>query len=179
MTWLAKDQNLIMLPGIWKHSRVVVYPSLSHVTRANVSVPKLLLVFVQRFLDYTKTDIPHNLKTLGTCWVCIEAVTSHICSRSCARGALALLFLLGTTWIFGVLHVVHASVVTAYLFTVSNAFQGMFIFLFLCVLSRKVSNVVFWSTLDYMYATSVTKLVKIFILLNLWLVPLLPKCSTF
>ncbi|GAB1288238.1 Adhesion G protein-coupled receptor L4 [Apodemus speciosus] len=60
--------------------------------------------------------------------------------RSCARGALALLFLLGTTWIFGVLHVVHASVVTAYLFTVCNAFQGMFIFLFLCVLSRKIQE---------------------------------------
>lgn len=60
--------------------------------------------------------------------------------RSCARGALALLFLLGTTWTFGVLHVVHASVVTAYLFTVSNAFQGMFIFLFLCVLSRKIQE---------------------------------------
>uniref|UniRef100_A0A8C0KMK8 Adhesion G protein-coupled receptor L4 n=1 Tax=Canis lupus dingo TaxID=286419 RepID=A0A8C0KMK8_CANLU len=60
--------------------------------------------------------------------------------RSCARGALALLFLLGTTWIFGVLHVVHASVVTAYLFTVSNAFQGMFIFLFLCILSRKIQE---------------------------------------
>ncbi|XP_055979069.1 adhesion G protein-coupled receptor L4 [Sorex fumeus] len=60
--------------------------------------------------------------------------------RSCARGALALLFLLGTTWIFGILHVVHASVVTAYLFTVSNAFQGMFIFLFLCVLSRKIQE---------------------------------------
>lgn len=60
--------------------------------------------------------------------------------RSCARGALALLFLLGTTWIFGVLHVVQASVVTAYLFTISNAFQGMFIFLFLCVLSRKIQE---------------------------------------
>ncbi|NXN94763.1 AGRL4 protein, partial [Rhinopomastus cyanomelas] len=58
--------------------------------------------------------------------------------RSCARGALALLFLLGATWIFGVLHVVQGSVVTAYLFTIFNAFQGMFIFIFLCVLSRKV-----------------------------------------
>ncbi|KAJ7410124.1 hypothetical protein WISP_110911 [Willisornis vidua] len=57
--------------------------------------------------------------------------------RSCARGALALLFLLGATWIFGVLHVVQGSVVTAYLFTIFNAFQGMFIFIFLCVLSRK------------------------------------------
>lgn len=60
-------------------------------------------------------------------------------SRSCARGALALLFLLGATWIFGVLHVIQGSVVTAYLFTIFNAFQGMFIFIFLCVLSRKVS----------------------------------------
>ncbi|XP_063795632.1 adhesion G protein-coupled receptor L4 [Pseudophryne corroboree] len=57
--------------------------------------------------------------------------------RSCARGALALLFLLGATWMFGVLHVVNGSVVTAYLFTISNAFQGMFIFIFLCVLSKK------------------------------------------
>lgn len=64
-------------------------------------------------------------------------------SRSCARGALALLFLLGATWIFGVLHVVQGSVVTAYLFTIFNAFQGMFIFIFLCVLSRKVSVLLF------------------------------------
>lgn len=68
----------------------------------------------------------------------------HVCvclhfPRSCARGALALLFLLGATWIFGVLHVVQGSVITAYLFTIFNAFQGMFIFIFLCVLSRKVS----------------------------------------
>lgn len=73
-----------------------------------------------------------------------ERERQHVCiclhfPRSCARGALALLFLLGATWIFGVLHVVQGSVVTAYLFTVFNAFQGMFIFIFLCVLSRKVS----------------------------------------
>lgn len=74
----------------------------------------------------------------GFAWVLTGTLQIH--PRSCARGALALLFLLGTTWIFGVLHVVQASVVTAYLFTVSNAFQGMFIFLFLCVLSRKVST---------------------------------------
>lgn len=60
--------------------------------------------------------------------------------RSCARGALSLLFLLGATWIFGVLHVIQGSVVTAYLFTVFNAFQGLFIFIFLCVLSRKIQD---------------------------------------
>uniref|UniRef100_A0AAY4EMS3 Adhesion G protein-coupled receptor L4 n=1 Tax=Denticeps clupeoides TaxID=299321 RepID=A0AAY4EMS3_9TELE len=57
--------------------------------------------------------------------------------RSCARGALALLFVLGATWTFGVLHILNETTLTAYLFTFTNAFQGMFIFIFLCVLSRK------------------------------------------
>uniref|UniRef100_A0A3B4AB58 Adhesion G protein-coupled receptor L4 n=1 Tax=Periophthalmus magnuspinnatus TaxID=409849 RepID=A0A3B4AB58_9GOBI len=60
--------------------------------------------------------------------------------RSCARGALALLFILGATWTFGVLHIVHETTLTAYLFTFTNAFQGMFIFIFLCVLSRKIQD---------------------------------------
>ncbi|KAM4721668.1 adhesion G protein-coupled receptor L4 [Rhinophrynus dorsalis] len=71
------------------------------------------------------------LKKEGSCYENI---------RSCARGALALLFLLGATWMFGVLHVVNGSVVTAYLFTISNAFQGMFIFIFLCVFSKKIQE---------------------------------------
>ena len=61
-------------------------------------------------------------------------------TRSCARGALALLFVLGATWTFGVLHILHETTLTAYLFTITNAFQGMFIFIFLCVLSRKVNK---------------------------------------
>ncbi|XP_026201037.1 adhesion G protein-coupled receptor L4 [Anabas testudineus] len=60
--------------------------------------------------------------------------------RSCARGALALLFVLGATWTFGVLHILHETTLTAYLFTLTNAFQGMFIFIFLCVLSRKIQE---------------------------------------
>ncbi|KAM6921433.1 adhesion G protein-coupled receptor L4 [Xenentodon cancila] len=60
--------------------------------------------------------------------------------RSCARGAIALLFVLGATWTFGVLHILHETTLTAYLFTFTNAFQGMFIFIFLCVLSRKIQE---------------------------------------
>ncbi|XP_034035833.1 adhesion G protein-coupled receptor L4 [Thalassophryne amazonica] len=60
--------------------------------------------------------------------------------RSCARGAVALLFVLGATWTFGVLHILHETYLTAYLFTITNAFQGMFIFIFLCVLSRKIQE---------------------------------------
>ncbi|KAM9385621.1 adhesion G protein-coupled receptor L4 [Pholidichthys leucotaenia] len=60
--------------------------------------------------------------------------------RSCARGAFALLFVLGATWTFGVLHILHETTLTAYLFTITNTFQGMFIFIFLCVLSRKIQE---------------------------------------
>ncbi|XP_029286233.1 adhesion G protein-coupled receptor L4 [Cottoperca gobio] len=60
--------------------------------------------------------------------------------RSCARGALALLFVLGATWTLGVLHILNETTLTAYLFTIANAFQGMFIFIFLCVLSRKIQE---------------------------------------
>lgn len=60
---------------------------------------------------------------------------------------MALLFVLGVTWTFGVLHILHETTMTAYLFTISNTFQGMFLFIFLCVLSRKVtpSSARFWT----------------------------------
>lgn len=57
---------------------------------------------------------------------------------------MALLFVLGATWTFGVLHILNETTLTAYLFTITNTFQGMFIFIFLCVLSRKVTTV--WIT---------------------------------
>ncbi|XP_063057791.1 adhesion G protein-coupled receptor L4 [Engraulis encrasicolus] len=60
--------------------------------------------------------------------------------RSCARGAMALLFVLGSTWTLGVLHILNETTLTAYLFTFANAFQGMFIFIFLVVLSRKIQE---------------------------------------
>lgn len=60
--------------------------------------------------------------------------------RSCARGALALLFVLGATWTFGLLYILNETTLTAYLFTIANTFQGMFIFIFLCVLSRKIQE---------------------------------------
>ncbi|XP_067288424.1 adhesion G protein-coupled receptor L4 [Pseudorasbora parva] len=60
--------------------------------------------------------------------------------RSCARGAIALLFVLGVTWIFGVMHILYETTLTAYLFTFANVFQGMFIFIFLCVLSRRIQE---------------------------------------
>uniref|UniRef100_A0A8C5H2J4 Adhesion G protein-coupled receptor L1-like n=1 Tax=Gouania willdenowi TaxID=441366 RepID=A0A8C5H2J4_GOUWI len=58
--------------------------------------------------------------------------------KSWALGAIALLFLLGMTWAFGLLFINENTVIMAYLFTTFNAFQGMFIFIFHCALQKKV-----------------------------------------
>ncbi|XP_053710283.1 adhesion G protein-coupled receptor L2 isoform X13 [Synchiropus splendidus] len=58
--------------------------------------------------------------------------------KSWVMGAFALLFLLGLTWSFGLFFINEASIVMAYLFTIFNTFQGMFIFIFHCLLQKKV-----------------------------------------
>uniref|UniRef100_A0A3P9AIG4 Adhesion G protein-coupled receptor L2-like n=1 Tax=Esox lucius TaxID=8010 RepID=A0A3P9AIG4_ESOLU len=58
--------------------------------------------------------------------------------RSWVLGAFALLFLLGLTWSFGLFFLNDSSVVMAYLFTIFNTLQGMFIFIFHCLLQKKV-----------------------------------------
>nr|XP_020844336.1 adhesion G protein-coupled receptor L2 isoform X15 [Phascolarctos cinereus] len=58
--------------------------------------------------------------------------------KSWVLGAFALLCLLGLTWSFGLLFINEETVVMAYLFTVFNAFQGVFIFIFHCALQKKV-----------------------------------------
>lgn len=60
--------------------------------------------------------------------------------RSWVMGAFALLCLLGLTWSFGLFFISEASIVMAYLFTIFNTFQGMFIFIFHCLLQKKVSS---------------------------------------
>uniref|UniRef100_A0A8C2E1Z1 Adhesion G protein-coupled receptor L2a n=1 Tax=Cyprinus carpio TaxID=7962 RepID=A0A8C2E1Z1_CYPCA len=57
---------------------------------------------------------------------------------SWVMGGFALLCLLGLTWSFGLFFISESSVVLAYLFTIFNTFQGMFIFTFHCLLQKKV-----------------------------------------
>ncbi|PIK61914.1 putative latrophilin-2 isoform X9 [Apostichopus japonicus] len=54
------------------------------------------------------------------------------------RGALVLLCLLGITWVFGLAYVNANMIVFAYIFTIFNVLQGMFIFLFHCLMNDKV-----------------------------------------
>uniref|UniRef100_A0AAY4AHU3 Uncharacterized protein n=1 Tax=Denticeps clupeoides TaxID=299321 RepID=A0AAY4AHU3_9TELE len=58
--------------------------------------------------------------------------------RSWVLGAFGLLCLLGLTWSFGLFFLSESSVVMAYLFTIFNTMQGMFIFIFHCLLQKKV-----------------------------------------
>ncbi|KAA0722362.1 Adhesion G protein-coupled receptor L3 [Triplophysa tibetana] len=53
-------------------------------------------------------------------------------------GAIALLCLLGLTWAFGLMYINESTVIMAYLFTIFNSLQGMFIFIFHCILQKKV-----------------------------------------
>ncbi|XP_034936130.1 latrophilin Cirl-like isoform X6 [Chelonus insularis] len=59
-------------------------------------------------------------------------------ARAWLRGAIVLVFLLGLTWTFGLLYLNQESVVMAYIFTVLNSLQGLFIFVFHCVQNEKV-----------------------------------------
>ncbi|XP_066996980.1 latrophilin Cirl isoform X2 [Anabrus simplex] len=59
-------------------------------------------------------------------------------ARAWLRGAIVLVFLLGLTWTFGLLYLNEESVIMAYIFTVLNSLQGLFIFVFHCVQNEKV-----------------------------------------
>ncbi|XP_054572842.1 adhesion G protein-coupled receptor E2-like [Eptesicus fuscus] len=52
--------------------------------------------------------------------------------------AIAQLFILGCTWCLGILQVGPAALAMAYLFTIINSLQGVFIFLVYCLLSQQV-----------------------------------------
>ncbi|XP_043072934.1 adhesion G protein-coupled receptor L2-like isoform X6 [Puntigrus tetrazona] len=58
--------------------------------------------------------------------------------RSWVFGAFALLCLVCLTWAFGLFFLNDSSAIMAYLFTVFNTLQGMFIFIFHCLLQKKV-----------------------------------------
>ncbi|CAH1799387.1 unnamed protein product [Owenia fusiformis] len=54
------------------------------------------------------------------------------------RGAISIVVLLGLTWLFALFSIGGANIVFSYLFAVFNSLQGLFIFVFYCVLKRDV-----------------------------------------
>ncbi|XP_042200538.1 adhesion G protein-coupled receptor E1-like [Callorhinchus milii] len=88
---------------------------------------------------------------IGTLWTLREKlsglntqVSKIKDKRMLAFKAVGQVFVLGCTWILGVFHFQKGTVVMAYLFTIVNSFQGVFIFIFLCVLNKQVREEYRW-----------------------------------
>ncbi|XP_053395243.1 adhesion G protein-coupled receptor L4-like isoform X2 [Mercenaria mercenaria] len=56
------------------------------------------------------------------------------------QGALAMEVLLGLTWVFGYFYIIEEAIPMAYLFTIFNSTQGLFVFVFHCILNKKVRS---------------------------------------
>nr|XP_015211217.1 PREDICTED: adhesion G protein-coupled receptor L2 isoform X14 [Lepisosteus oculatus]XP_015211218.1 PREDICTED: adhesion G protein-coupled receptor L2 isoform X14 [Lepisosteus oculatus] len=105
---------------------ITMYKMVKHSTSLKPDSSRLENINNYRVCDgYYNTDLPgyEDNKPFIKSWV---------------LGAFSLLCLLGLTWSFGLLFINESTIVMAYLFTIFNAFQGMFIFIFYCVLQRKV-----------------------------------------
>ncbi|XP_013416248.1 adhesion G protein-coupled receptor L3 isoform X2 [Lingula anatina] len=76
----------------------------------------------------TATSIKHKEKTR------MENIRDWI------KGSIVLVVLLGLTWAFGMLYINEESVVMAYVFTILNSLQGLFIFIFHCLMNEKVQK---------------------------------------
>ena len=59
---------------------------------------------------------------------------------SYVKGVTLLIFLLGSTWIFGLLYLAINNVYLAYTFTILNSLQGVGIFVFQCLLNNNMRN---------------------------------------
>ncbi|XP_046544742.1 adhesion G protein-coupled receptor L3-like [Haliotis rubra] len=58
--------------------------------------------------------------------------------RTWLQGALSMEVLLGLTWTFGYFYISKETIALAYIFTILNSLQGLFIFCFHCLLNKKV-----------------------------------------
>ncbi|XP_061665258.1 adhesion G protein-coupled receptor L3-like isoform X2 [Syngnathoides biaculeatus] len=92
----------------------------------------LIIMLNVIFLGIALYKMFHHTAILKPDSGCLDNIKSWVI------GAIALLCLLGLTWAFGLMYVNESTLVMAYLFTIFNSLQGMFIFIFHCVLQKKV-----------------------------------------
>ncbi|XP_077058134.1 adhesion G protein-coupled receptor L3 isoform X4 [Siphateles boraxobius] len=92
----------------------------------------LIIMLNVIFLGIALYKMFHHTAILKPDSGCLDNIKSWVI------GAIALLCLLGLTWAFGLMYVNESTVIMAYLFTIFNSLQGMFIFIFHCVLQKKV-----------------------------------------
>ncbi|XP_063405020.1 uncharacterized protein LOC134688338 isoform X3 [Mytilus trossulus] len=71
---------------------------------------------------------------------CMLTITAKEQTKASIRSLCVLLPLLGITWLFGIFSVNEDLVVFQYLFAICNSLQGLFIFLFHCLLSKQIRD---------------------------------------
>nr|KAF6478958.1 hypothetical protein HJG59_000369 [Molossus molossus] len=102
--------------------------------------------FIWGFLGPVCAILAVNLSLfLMTLWILrnkLSSLNSDVSTLQNTRmltfKAIAQLFILGCTWCLGILQVGPATHIMAYLFTIINSLQGVFIFLVYCLLSQQV-----------------------------------------
>ncbi|KAK3755021.1 hypothetical protein QZH41_011054, partial [Actinostola sp. cb2023] len=88
------------------------------------------------------------MNLVAFCFIIYKLSTRHIMLRMATKSkhikncwtAMAIMVLLGLTWLFGALAIADARIVFEYLFCIFNSLQGFFIFFFHCVRIKEVRN---------------------------------------
>uniref|UniRef100_A0A8C4IIQ2 Adhesion G protein-coupled receptor L3 n=1 Tax=Dicentrarchus labrax TaxID=13489 RepID=A0A8C4IIQ2_DICLA len=96
----------------------------------------LIIMLNVIFLGIALYKMFHHTAILKPDSGCLDNIKER--DKSWVIGAIALLCLLGLTWAFGLMYINESTVIMAYLFTIFNSLQGMFIFIFHCILQKKV-----------------------------------------
>ena len=58
------------------------------------------------------------------------------------KGLMGLLFILGGTWLIGIINTIYGSLTLTYIFTILNSLQGLFVFIFNVVLTDSFRQIV-------------------------------------
>nr|XP_015200907.1 PREDICTED: adhesion G protein-coupled receptor L3 [Lepisosteus oculatus] len=120
-------------PGISKFKRQRCWLRLDTYFIWSFIGPATLIIMLNViFLGIALYKMFHHTAILKPDSGCLDNIKSWVI------GAIALLCLLGLTWAFGLMYINESTVIMAYLFTIFNSLQGMFIFIFHCVLQKKV-----------------------------------------
>lgn len=96
----------------------------------------LILLVNSIFLSYALTTVCRHAEYVFN----TKEKTTGSGLRSWVQGALTLEVLLGLTWVFGYFLINDNSTPIAYVFTILNSLQGLFIFIFHCLLSKKTQK---------------------------------------
>ncbi|XP_023232841.1 latrophilin Cirl-like isoform X3 [Centruroides sculpturatus] len=101
--------------------------------------PLILVVMINFFfLGFSAFIICHRKKHNSTIKTKEQSKLAN--TKNYIRGASMLVMLLTITWIFGVIYLRKESIIMAYIFTVFNSLQGLFIFIYHCMKNEKLQK---------------------------------------